>query len=365
MRSLQNYRILSIAASGVLCTVPFFLAVSLQSQEPVRVTRAHYVMGTIFEITAYGSDREATAQAIEKAFAAIRRADEIMSHYKPESDLMRLNREGVNGPVSVPASLYYVLAESLKYSELTGGAFDITVGPLVRLWERAAEEDRIPSRNELMRARSSVGPQNVYLLIPAKGETPGARVQFAREGVEINLGAIGKGWAIDRAWEILTSHGIRNAFLSAGTSTVYALGKGPGGRGWKVDIVDACREGQVVATVTLQDRSLSTSASTEQFWEIEGTRYSHILDPRTGRPVEPLASVTVVAPTATESDALSTAVYVQGYRDGGEMLRRLGREGVLVEKGPDGACRARVIQDSVHQSEFTLAQKGETNGRQR
>lgn len=331
-------------------------------QELVRVKRAHYVMGTLFEITAYGSDKKSTESTVELAFQAIRHADEVMSHYKPESDLMRLNREGADGPVEVPVSLYHVLAESLRYSELSGGAFDITIGPLVRLWDRAAEGGRLPTETELTAAGEVLGSENVQLLLPGPGETPGAQVRLVRPGVEVNLGAIGKGWAVDRAMEILTSHGIRNAFISAGTSTVYARGSEPGEEGWRVELVNACREEESLGSITLQDASLSTSASYEQYWEIGGKRYSHILDPRTGWPVEPLASVTVIAPTATESDALSTAVYVAGLEEGRELLVRTERDGILVDKEAGGGCAPHVVNGSGKSLEFRYASIGASHG---
>ena len=341
-RHLAWVRVLAMVFLGVQS-----MPVPAASELAQPVKRAHYIMGTIFEITAFGPDRESTAAAIEEAFAAIRHADEVMSHYKPESDLMRLNREGADGPVRVPVGLYYALAESLKYSALSGGAFDITVGPLVRLWDRSAEENRLPTESEMAEARAVVGAANVQLLIPAAGELPGARVQFARGGVEVNLGAIGKGWAVDRAVEILRSHGIQNAFVSAGTSTLYALGGGPEGDGWHVGIRNPCSPEETLEEMRISDLSVSTSAGYERYWEIDGQRYSHILDPRTGWPVEPLASVTVITASATRSDALSTAAYVLGGVEGKKLLDRLaGNEfiiSLLVEATEQDGCRVHRV----------------------
>ncbi|MFQ5694852.1 MAG: FAD:protein FMN transferase [Terriglobia bacterium] len=303
-------------------------------ERPPLVRRAHYVMGTLFEIKAYGADREATAAALEQAFAAIRHVDEVMSHYRPESDLMRLNRQRALDAVPVPADLYAVLREAIRYGELSGGALDVTVRPLILLWEEAGERGRLPDEQELAERRSRVGFRHLELL-------EGSRVRLARAGVEVELGAIGKGWAVDRAVEILRAHGIENAFLSAGTSTVFGLGGGPAGDGWVVEVLDPCDPARTLGTVRLRDASLSTSASYERYWEIEGRRYGHIIDPRTGWSVEPLAGVTVVAPTATESDALATAVYVLGREEGAALLARLERRGLLVERTPEGVCLAQ------------------------
>lgn len=301
----------------------------------VLVRRAHYVMGTIFEISARGSDRNRIAVAVEQAFACIRRADEVMSHYRPQSDLMRLNQWGYRGPVQVPEELYSVLQDSVRYGELSGGALDVTVGPLVRLWEAAAARGSPPTPEELTVARARVGFHNIKLL--RNGE-----VALAVRGTEINLGAIGKGWALDRAAQVLRAHGVRHAFLSAGTSTVLAMGSDGQTEGWLVEIRDSCSPEQVIGSVRLRDTSLSTSAAYEQFWQIQGQTYSHILDPRTGQPVEPLAGVSVIAPTATETDALSTAVYVLGAQKGRDLLRRLQRAAVMVERNRAGCVLTEV-----------------------
>lgn len=321
--------------------------------ELVRVRRAHYLMGTLFEITAYGQNRSETAQAIEEAFARIREADEVMSHYRPESDLTRLNRLGGKQAVPVLASLYAILRESLRYGEVSGGAFDVTVGPLVRLWQEAAERQELPSPEAIAAVRVRVGFAKVKLL-------PGSRVQFAREGVEVTLGGIGKGWAVDAALSVLRARGIENALISAGTSTVYALGSIPGEEGWPVALRDPCNLEGTLETLPLRNAALSTSASYERYWEIEGRRYGHIVDPRSGWPVEPLVSVSVVAPTATESDALSTAVYVLGREEGESLLQRLGRKAVLVDEGHNGSCMVRRIHGQHGQGIF-LARPGESH----
>ncbi|MFQ5776371.1 MAG: FAD:protein FMN transferase [Terriglobia bacterium] len=338
-----------------LLVIPFVLgqAGPADGEELVRVRRVHYLMGTLFEITAYGRNRPETAQAIEEAFARIREADEAMSHYRPESDLMRLNRRGGKQAVPVPAALYAVLRESLQYGEVSGGAFDVTVGPLVRLWQEAAERQQLPSAEAIAAVRARVGFAKVKLL-------PGSRVQFAREGVEVNLGGIGKGWAVDAARDVLRAHGIENALISAGTSTVYALGSVPGGQGWPVALRDPCNREGTFETLSLQDAAVSTSASYERYWEIEGRRFGHIVDPRNGWPVEPLLSASVVAPTAAESDALSTAVYVLGREEGTSLLQRLGREGVLVDEADNGGCVVRRINGREGKASF-FSRPGESH----
>ena len=291
------------------------------------VRRAHYVMGTVFEIEAYGSDANRTAAAVEEAFQAIRQADAILSDYRDDSELSRLNRDGPQGFVALSPDLYGVLQTSAEYSRVTDSAFDVTVGPLVDTWRQASNEDRWPEDGELSRVRSLVGFGRLQFdaaRLAARFEQPGMRVDF---------GGIGKGWSIDRAAEVLRKQGIERALISAGTSTVYALGAPPGEAAWKIAIRHPLREDDALAVVSLRDESMSTSASYEQDDEIAGKPYSHILDPRMGLPVEGMWSATVIAPTAAESDALSTASFVLGIEQSERLLRERGLSAILAAKG--------------------------------
>lgn len=317
---------------AALATSAFAAASTLQDAPANhRVRRAHYLMGTVFEITAEGPGREQTAAAIEEAFQAIRRADQELSHYRADSGLSRFNRLGERGAVTISADLHSVLAQSIEYGKISLGAFDVTIGPLVRLWRQAAERNRAPTGEELREARNRTGDERIVLL-------PDSRARFASGGVEVNLGAIGKGWAVDRAREVLARRGIADALISAGTSTLYAMGddgEAPGSPGWLVGIRDPRgSEHDVLLTLRLRDAALSTSGSYERFHEIGGRRYSHIIDPRTGRPVQSMLSASVVAPGATEADALSTALFVLGLDEGEKLARRLGREAVLTAQDP-------------------------------
>ena len=335
-RCSVRYRVI-LVCWGLLLTAEVVAApASLQPGHRQAVRRAHYVMGTIFEITAYGADREETVAAVEQSFAAIRQADEILSHYRPESDLMRLNRSASQGTVTVARDLYRVLEEALRFARLSEGAFDVTVGPLVRLWSEAAGRDRAPSGQEIFETRKRVGSAKVELL-------PQRRVRFAQEDLEITLGAIGKGWAVDQAVAVLRRHGVRDAYVSAGTSTVFALGDDGLGEGWEVSVRNPIA-GDPLATFRIRDRAVSTSAAYERYWEITGNRFGHILDPRSGQPAAGMLSATVVAPTATAADALSTAAYVMGVEQGSALFRRLNLEGLLAPLPGSGSPESRIIR---------------------
>ena len=291
-----------------------------------RVRRAHYVMGTVFEIEAYGEDPAHTATAVEEAFAAIRRADQIMSDYREDSELSRLNREGARGLVPLSSDLYDILRTSLQYSRLTDSAFDVTVGPLVDAWRQASKRGRWLDEPERSRVLSMVGYS--HLLLDESQQS----ARFDRPGVRLDLGGIAKGWAVDRAAQVLRQRGIERALISAGTSSIYALGAPPGETAWKIAIRHPLREDELLAVVTLRDQSVSTSADYEQPRTIAGKSVSHILDPRSGLPAGAMWSATVISPQAVESDALDTAVFVLGLERAERLLRQLDLAAILVGK---------------------------------
>ncbi len=319
----------SLLALGAFCLCALPAGSSGPALQLVR--RAHYQMGTIFEISAYGENARRTAAAIEEAFAEIRQADQMMSDYRADSDLTRLNQNGGTGFVAVPAELYDLLQESVKFSRLTGGTFDVTAGPLVTAWQQAAGQKRLLSDTELRQLLPLVGDARLVF------DDQQQAVRFDRPGVRVDLGAIAKGWAVDRAAAVLRRRGITRALISAGTSTLYAIGSPPSQPAWEIGIrhplsadVDADvkddanqNEATILATVALKDEALSTSASYEKYLEIQGKNYSHLLDPRSGIPAERILSATVIAPTAVESDALSTGVFILGTEQAAALLRRL------------------------------------------
>lgn len=322
-----------LAAAAPLCAA--------SDPDLTHVRRAHYVMGTVFEIEAYGKDAERTAAAVEEAFAAIRRADEILSDYRDDSELSRLNRDGAQGFVPLSADLFAVLQKSVEYSRLTDGAFDVTVGPMVDAWRQASKDGRLPNDRERARWLSLVG----HSLLRLDGSQQAAR--FDRPEMRVDIGGIGKGWAVDRAADILRQHGIERALISAGTSSIYALGAPPGESAWKVAIRHPRDEDDLLAVVALRDESLSTSADYEQAREIGGKPYSHILDPRTGWPVEGMWSSTVIAPEAAESDALSTAAFVLGLERAEAMLRKRGLPAILAGRAGPGSGGEKMIVRAI------------------
>ncbi len=274
-------------------------------------------MGCVYTIVAYGPDAAALPRILDAAFDEVDRIDRLMSHYKPESPLSRLNREAARGPVSVEPELFDFLAECLRWSRDSDGAFDVTVGPLMKAWGFFGGEGRVPDAGEIPELLGRVGYRHVDL-------QPGARiVRFDRPGVELDLGGIAKGYAVDRVVELLTRQQVRAALVSAGGSTLYGLGAPPGRKGWEVGIQDPTDPRRIARKVLLRDRALSVAGRREKSFEVGGVTYAHIMDPRTGRPVEGVLSVAVLAGSGTAGDALDDAFFVQGVEKARDYLRRL------------------------------------------
>lgn len=284
-------------------------------------------MGSPVEITAYGK-KEVCSNGIEAAFLEIGRIERLLSIYQPGSLLARINRYSKKGRIPVPEEVLKLLSKSIRYTEESQGAFDITAGPLVRLWGfgPGKEKTEPPSREEIIASRRSVGSGSLRVHLNS-GE-----LELLQEGMELNLGGVGKGYAIDRASQTLQSCGVARALISCG-STLFALGAPPGQKGWPVLIRHPRLDEKEIAALFLSNQALSTSGDYEKFFVFQGERFSHLIDPRTGYPARETAGVSVIAPTAMEADALSTAGFILGEKKGRELLERFsGVEGLFVKE---------------------------------
>jgi thiamine biosynthesis lipoprotein len=308
----------SVPASAILL-VMFLGQASASANGDQLVYRKKYAMGTVFEIAAYGPAPDRTARAIDQAFSEVVRLDHVMSDYIPSSDLSRINRTAHFRAQPVPADLYQVIQQSLVYSRLSAGEFDITVGPLARIWKAEISDGTVPSKTEEEKLRRCVGWQKVLLVPPD-------RVEFRSPCMAIDLGAIGKGYAVDRAAAVLRSNGIERALISAGESTIYAMGSPPGRPAWVVHLRDP--SGKLSPEVRLNGNSVSTSEQTRDP-EHGSTPFGHIIDPAKGVPVETPYSVSVVAGSATASDALSTTLLLMGPERGRSLVKKLPKVAAL------------------------------------
>ena len=304
----------AIASASVLMVAALTMAAAgaPETKTPL-VHKTKYVMGTVYEIAAYDDSAEHASRAIDEAFAEVVRLDGILSNYKPESDLSRLNRNAHFHAEKVPADLYRVIEESVKYSKVSGGKFDITVAPLVDLWKAALRGEREVTPEEEEKVRPCVGYEKIELIPPDKAE-------FHSPCMRIDVGSIGKGYAVDRAVDILRANGIKDALVDAGQSSIYAMGAPPGQSAWEVHLRDP--SGHVDPTVLLSENSVSTSEQTPG--SLLGNQTAgHIIDPSSGKPLETKYALSIVAKTAAATDGLSTTLLLVGPRVGKAIVKAL------------------------------------------
>jgi len=263
-------------------------------------------MACEYAIEAWGRDLDALPRIVDEAFDEVDRIDRLMSHYKANSPLSRVNREAAQHPVAVEPELFEFIVDAMRYHRESGGTFDITVGPLMKAWGFFRGDGRMPSEDELAAARRLVGGTHVTL------DPVSRTIAFDEPGVELDLGGIAKGYAVDRVVELLKRRQIATALVSAGGSTIYGLGAPPSTGGWQVELQDPIDSRKTAFAITLKDRALSVAGSSEKAFDVEGVRYSHIMDPRTGRPAQGVLSVAVLASSGTAGDALDNAFFVLG-----------------------------------------------------
>jgi thiamine biosynthesis lipoprotein len=264
------------------------------------VLLAVHAMATRFELVLHGDHAAHLRAAGEHALAEITRADELFSAYRASSDVGRINRGAGRGPVTVTAETCRLIARCVDVSRHCGGAFDVTIGALVRAWRAIGECSELPGAGGLDAAKACVGSDR--LLVNQDAST----VSLAREGMALDLGAAAKGHAIDTAIDVLREAGVTSALLHGGTSSVHAIGAPPGETAWRVRWAGPGGERR------LRDAALSVSAPHGRAFVLDGVSYGHVIDPRTGRPVDHTSAAGVAGPSSFLCDVLSTALLVLG-----------------------------------------------------
>jgi thiamine biosynthesis lipoprotein len=287
-------------------------------------------MGTTVEIFLYAEPPDRAASLFEVAFQEISRVEEALSTYRTTSEISRINSAAAFKRVVTDPEVFGLIARALEYSRRTGGAFDVTVGPLVKTWGFFRGDGHYPSVAALSEARAKVGWRNVAV------DSTKRSIRFLTPGLELDMGGIGKGFALDCAARILRRNGVDRALLGAGQSSYLAIGAPPDSKGWPIAVPDPRDPASALSTVRLRDQSLSTSGSDQQYFEMDGRQYSHIIDPRTGQPVTAMVQVTVIAPTATDSDALSTALFVLGRERAPAVIEGMEGTAALLVAGDRG-----------------------------
>ena len=275
-------------------------------------------MGTKASITIYGMNREKALDAAGKALHELHRLESIMSTWNPESEISQLNSNTGEKHFTLSAELSELIRLSIQFSEITKGAFDITARPLVQLWGFQDGADRLPSESEISNTLKNVGYRKINF-------NPDINTITLPKGMQIDLAGVAKGYGVDKCAAILKREGVNSALVNLG-GNIIAIGSPPGKKGWVVGIRDPRDESKISGYIIIKDEAVATSGNYENFIKRKGKTIGHIIDPVTGRPVSGnTLSVTVISPTATASDALSTALFVLGPMKGITTLKQLTR----------------------------------------
>ncbi|MHC4075839.1 MAG: FAD:protein FMN transferase [Planctomycetota bacterium] len=330
--SRKNRDILIAAVTVVMLALIMFFAPHRQRSWAVELDSGHrFIMGTFARIVAVAKDSTSAKTAVEAAFQQLRRIDQLMSDYNDASEISLLNRDAFEKDIPVSSETFEVLQRAVEFSRLSDGAFDITIGPLSALWREAAEANSVLDSSELIKARSRIGYEKL-ILDPHK-----KTVRFAVEGMKLDLGGIAKGYGIDKAVEIMQTKGCLGGMVDVG-GDIRCFGRPPKGRkSWLIGLRDPQRTDELFDTtrslliLKLSDMAIATSGDYRRFALIDGQKFSHIIDTKTGLGKGKLSSVTVIAPNATDADALATAVSVMGPEKGLALIESIpDTEAVLI-----------------------------------
>jgi len=299
-------------ALGLLSTA----AVALVFTTPARAAwmdRTEAIMGTRIYVQVWADDPAKGNEAIDAVMADMRRIDDLMSHYKPDSQLSRINQLGNQQPVQVDKELFDLIKLSTYYSQITEGAFDITYASVGYMYDYPKHVH--PTEAQIKSALPAVNWRNILF------DEAHHTIRFEHPGMRIDLGGIGKGYAVDRGIDILKARGIQHAVVTAGGDT-RILGDHLG-RPWLVAIRHPDDPNKVVTRIPLSDTAMSTSGDYERYFDEDGVRYHHIIDPHTGHSASKVRSATILAPTATETDGLSKTAFVLGAEKTLEIISKM------------------------------------------
>ena len=304
---------------------------------PVRFEYTEPHMGVPVKLALYSADRQVANSAAEAVYARFAELNRLLSDYDPQSELSRLSRSSPHdSPQPVSDPLWLLLVRSQELAEQTGGAFDVTVGPMVRLWRRARRSAELPSTTRLEEARARVGYQFLKL------DPSHQAVQLTRPGMQLDLGGIAMGYAVDEGLKILAARGVTSAMIDA-SGDIGVSDAPPGSRGWRIGIMPLAPDGPPSRFLLLSNAAITTSGDAFQHVTIEGKRYSHIVDPRTALGLSDQSAVTVVARDCITVDSLATAVSVLGPEAGLKLIESQTDVAALILRGGD---RPQVYESS-------------------
>jgi thiamine biosynthesis lipoprotein len=318
-------------------------------QSPERFTFEEPHMGTTFKITLYAADQATAKKAADAAFARIAELNRILSDYLTDSELMVLCGKAGGAAVEVSQDLFQVLSKSDEVAKLTDGAFDVSISPVVRLWRKAKKTGKLPDPQDLKKALELVDFRKIKL------DPKGRRVQLLLVGMLLDLGGIAKGYTADAALAVLKKHGIKSALVAAG-GDIAMSDPPPDAKGWKITVAGLKGANDPMARqIVLSNMAVSTAGDLYQNVQIDGKRYSHIIDPKTGIGLVGRRSVTIIAPEGWLADGLDTAICVMGSEKGLKLIESLDKvAGIMffeTDKGVDVTVSKRFAQYEVKEAQ--------------
>lgn len=317
---MRNKRYLVLAAAA-LAVGALVLAAVLTRQPLEEASNIKFLMDTVVEIRVTGRNAKA---AIDAAFAEMERVEKVFSRHFEDSIVARINQQAGQW-VDVTDEVIALLQKALEYSELSDGAFDVTVGRLIDLWGFGSGSNRVPSHTEIVQALTTVGYRGVEIDLSKK------RVRIP-SGTVLDLGGIAKGYAVDQGRKVLEAKGVKSGMIYAG-GDITTIGAKADGSAWRVGVQHPRQSTELIAIIEMKNKTIVTSGDYERFFMDNGTRYHHILDPRTGYPASDVISVTIYGGQATDADALSTTVFVLGAERGKAFIESLpGYEALIVDQ---------------------------------
>ncbi|MFD2599261.1 FAD:protein FMN transferase [Sphingobacterium corticis] len=307
LRRLQRLLIATLAIS--------LLGYPSVSAQDVLVRKQTTLMGSVFEITIVDVDSASAKKNIEVVIAEIDRIENLISEWRPHTQISQVNQQAGIRPVKVDREVFELTKRAIAYSEMSDGAFDISVAGLDKVWRFDGSVDTLPSGEELQKSIARVGYENIFL------DSLKSTIYLKNCGMKIGFGSIGKGYAADKGRELMERSGVKGGIVNA-SGDMAMWGNPPKQKFWKIGVDDPFHSNKIVKTLKIKSGAIATSGSTQKFVEFDGVRYSHIINPKTGYPSTGLTSATVYGPSAEFANALSTSIMVLGAEQGRKLIKR-------------------------------------------
>ena len=293
----------------------FLILLSSSVFSQVQRSRLVTLMGSKFEITLVDKDSLSAEKNIDKSVSEIRRIENLISEWNPETQISEVNRNAGIKPVKVDAEVFALTEKGIYFSQLTDGAFDISIVAMDKIWKFDDSMNELPSEESIRNSVKNVGYQNIIL------DKTNSTIFLKNQGMKIGFGSIGKGYAADKTRELMKSFGVQAGIINA-SGDISTWGTQPDGTPWAIGINNPFRDDTIAAVLYLKENAVTTSGSYEKYAEINGKRYSHIMNPKTGYPSTGLTSVTIVGPNATMANGFSTSIMVLGRKKGLKLIKK-------------------------------------------